>query len=580
MCAVLLSSLVVLLLPCPIFAPAPAGEANALKALYLSTWKGPGGWRNYQNWMTGDPCTNAWAGVTCTGNKITRVALRNNNLNGNLPAGTVSGLPSLEYLDIAQNPYLTGTFQPNELASLPNLDTFMIGAERGGLTGPFPDWANLPNPVKLEQVQIFGDFTGTIPSFAPMPNVKHVRIDHTEVTGTIPDLGPLTVADVLVIEENNKLSGTIPDLTPLKAVTLLWIQSNDISGTVPQSLSKLDKLKQLGLSGNCGDWRPGQGRDCDLSGTLPTLHPNLANTLEMMRLHTSAFEDFPFLRSGTFRALTELYVYENLLTGTFPCHVTAFPAMKNLRFRHNRFTGTLPCTTDFRDIQYYEGGANYFTGTLPISSVGNSLLQFSIDENRLSGTIPQGFVDSFPEITRLELGSNEFTGTLPSLTKVPKLQTLHVHRNVGRQPLIPVATQPDLSALLDNNPATVYTCTPTCQIMLDFGKEVCLEALEWRDPPDTRPTFTPLHATRIAEGCPEGLWIRQGSRGMALTDTEEPNIGAWEYCCSWSHQTCSPGAWHTLGHARYSDHSWQDWDSFCRTPTRYYRLDIRGCANN
>eukprot|EP01065_Artemidia_motanka_P019752 TRINITY_DN2357_c8_g1_i1.p1 TRINITY_DN2357_c8_g1~~TRINITY_DN2357_c8_g1_i1.p1 ORF type:complete len:1594 (+),score=367.89 TRINITY_DN2357_c8_g1_i1:94-4875(+) len=588
----------------PVAGPTTAAERNALRQLYTAAFGGAANpWRRYQNWMTGDPCDNAWQGVTCVAGKVTRVDLRDNRLRGNLANNVLRNLPNLEYFDIAHNSMLTGNFPSNELAFLPNLNTLNVGDDsRPGLSGPFPDWTQLPNPGKMDRIEIWGDFTGNIPTFAPLNNLRILRIDHTEIDGTIPDFTPLANIESLVIEDNGRLtgtipdftnqgkattigfhnnprlSGTIPDLQPLRSVTNLYIQYNDVSGTVPASLSTLNKLEYLSLAHNCGSY-------CDLSGTVPTLHPNLRTSLKRLYLFHNAFEGLPAIepRPTTLDVLTDLRFEYNLITGTFPCHSTAFPSLVDAQLHHNRMTGTIPCIDDFKNLKTFYAGTNYFTGTLPQATVANSLEVFDIDHNRLSGTIPQGFVDSLTVIKSLELGANEFSGTIPQLRTNADLETIHVHRNMARKPLTPVVTagdattNPNFGPLLDGDPNTVYTCTPTCEIMLDFGQEVCLEALEMRTGPDTRPAFSPTKRLRPAEGCPTAVHIYQASVGNTAGQTSEASIPAWDACCDWNWDSCEPGTWKDLGHERISDHVWGDWDSFCKTKTRYYRVRISGC---
>ena len=48
-------------------------------------------WRNKTNWMNGDPCAQAWAGVNCSQSSVISVFLDSNNLVGPLP-NSFSGL--------------------------------------------------------------------------------------------------------------------------------------------------------------------------------------------------------------------------------------------------------------------------------------------------------------------------------------------------------------------------------------------------------------------------------------------------------------------------------------------------------
>ena len=43
----------------------PTNQRDALVSLYSAT--GGAGWTTSTNWLTGDPCTNNWVGVLCSG---------------------------------------------------------------------------------------------------------------------------------------------------------------------------------------------------------------------------------------------------------------------------------------------------------------------------------------------------------------------------------------------------------------------------------------------------------------------------------------------------------------------------------
>jgi hypothetical protein len=60
-------------------------------------------WKNNQNWLSGDPCTNYWFGVTCNykGN-IIAIHFFENHLNGIFPSN-FGNLKYLQHLTIAND---------------------------------------------------------------------------------------------------------------------------------------------------------------------------------------------------------------------------------------------------------------------------------------------------------------------------------------------------------------------------------------------------------------------------------------------------------------------------------------------
>ena len=62
----------------------PAADITALENLYNSL--NGGDWTSSANWLTGDPCSDAWHGITCTGSVIENIDLASNNVFGIIPS--------------------------------------------------------------------------------------------------------------------------------------------------------------------------------------------------------------------------------------------------------------------------------------------------------------------------------------------------------------------------------------------------------------------------------------------------------------------------------------------------------------
>ncbi len=102
-------------------APIPASERTALLDLYQAT--GGASWLASMGWLgpAGSECS--WFGVTCTGGRVTGLALPQNALQGTLPA-TFASLDQLQTLDLRGNA-LTGTLPP--LHQWPQLQQLFVG---------------------------------------------------------------------------------------------------------------------------------------------------------------------------------------------------------------------------------------------------------------------------------------------------------------------------------------------------------------------------------------------------------------------------------------------------------------------
>ena len=141
----------------------PKVECEALVALYTSTNGASWSDSPSNNWnMTNTPCS--WAGVICSGSKVTRLYLSSNQLTGTIPT-ELGNLVNLTDLWLSSN-QLTGMI-PTELGNLVNLTDL---------------W--------LRQNQL----TGTIPTeLGNLVNLKYLGLSSNQLTGTIPlELGQLS----------------------------------------------------------------------------------------------------------------------------------------------------------------------------------------------------------------------------------------------------------------------------------------------------------------------------------------------------------------------------------------------------
>ena len=620
----------------------PKAESDALKKLYQATWPGiveacckktPPKCNNIKctynkpaNWMLGDPCDDKWAGVRCSGCPVactvTGLDMDDNDMRGKFPNGVLAGLPNLEQLILDHN-QMTGTF-PDEIENTPKLYDLRLGGSHNGplpnyetkhpetfkklyFHGPF-NMANMPDFAPLTALEEYSllstQVSGSLPKFDTLTMMRDFRIrDNQRLTGTMPDFvsgptGQFTRMERLEIHNNNGLTGTIPDFTDMTGVQILQVDDQEsVSGTVPP-LNTLTRLTYFDLSDN------------RLTGQVPTFSPLASATLEKIRLEENYLFGMDLLdaKPGVMNALTELIYDYNLMTGTLPCHQTTFPSLQYLRGDFNRLTGTLPCLDKLLVIEEYSLTNNDFSGTLPDITAAPGIKIFKLDCNILTGTIAQGFVNSMVQAEQLWLGANGFTGTLPDISALSDLDILHVHRNVGWTKMDPVAITSlgamdadlELKAARDGNPLTEWKCLPgsgdVCNIMVDFGKPVCLENLRIQESPTRSPLRSTFLQTREGvDGCPLSINVYQGGTGFAKSSVAEPML--WRQVDKdsgrsgrhgYNYNSCSPGSWRNIGRERWTNHeSWcgesshgegGGWDPYCRDRTRYYRIQIRRCS--
>ena len=91
------------------------------------------------------------------------------------------------------------------------------------------------------------------------PRVRELSLRHNIVTGTIPpDIGRLTMLELLELNNNSLLVGPIPpELGNLTTLSVLDLDNNNLSGAIPPELGDMRGLGRLGLQAN------------DLTGCVP-----------------------------------------------------------------------------------------------------------------------------------------------------------------------------------------------------------------------------------------------------------------------------------------------------------------------
>ena len=575
--------------------------------------------------MTGDPCENGgWAGVQCRlcpFCEVVTIDLDNNNLWGTFPNGVLKDLPDLEVLRLQGNS-ISGTF-PNELENTPNLYELRLGNSH---TGDLPDyWTK--HPETYRNLYFYGPFSnaafppfdtlttleeyhlqstnvqGSIPSLLMLTNIKtFVLWNNDKLTGSIPTFstgptGQFTKLVTLKIHSNNLLTGTIPDFTDMTVAEHLQIdEQREVFGTVPP-LNTMTRLRYFDLSHN------------RLVGQVPPFSPLVQPTLESIFVEDNFLQGMEALAPNPtpLNALTDLTFYRNLMTGTLPCHQTAYPLLERLQGWENRLTGTLPCLDNFRVIEEYSLSDNDFSGTIPDKTVAPGLVTLKVSNNILTGSLAQGFVNALYNVVTFHIGANGLTGTIPQVQVMPVLSDFQIHRNVGWKELNPVqvsslgSTTVDttLGTARDGDASTDWECLTgtgdVCNILLDFGRPVCLEKVRIQESGVLRtpnPTTFAMSKEGV-DGCPLTVNIYQGSTGFAKSSiTEEMIWRSWDDDRSWRHgynwQTCAPSTWRTIGRERRTDAEsscWEGaqgegggWDPYCRDRTQYYRIQIAKCS--
>ena len=468
--------------PTPTVTPTVATtQRGALIALYEAT-DGPN-WTRNDNWLTDTPL-DSWYGVTADRlDRVNRLRLGSNNLNGYIP--DLSALTNLRNLDLGPNT-LTGPFP--DLSALTDLSD--LDLQGNGLSGPIPNLSGYSNLRYLNLAR--NRLNGPIPDKDSLPDLINLILNHNQFTGAIPPgLGDLHDLGTLYLS-GNRLTGCIPaslrlvgshDLdmlglpycaaptptpgpTPTPATTergalvalyeatdgvnwsfshnwltdkpiTIWygvttdgsgrvveldLRSNNLTGGIPD-LRALTKLKELKLSAN------------DLTGSIPNMDA-LTNLIELDLQNNRFSGTIPDM--GALSNLVKLGLYGNRLTGTIP-DLSRLTNLRHLTLGANELSGPFPNLSNLSNLTYLHLSANNLSGPLPDLSNLTRLTNLIVGSNELTGPFPD--LNAISNLRSVVLSGNQLTGQIPSLRGHTELESLRIGRNQFSGQI------PDLSSL-------------------------------------------------------------------------------------------------------------------------------------
>ncbi|CAD5185702.1 unnamed protein product [Musa acuminata subsp. malaccensis] len=373
-----------------------------------------------------DPCSD-WAGVACSGGRVTTIQVGNRNLAGSLPAD-VRNLTSLSRLELQNNrlsgplPSLAGLSSLQSLLLHHNLFSSIPPDFFSGLSSlqsayldenPFAPW---PLPATLSDATALVNFSanaanvsGPLPDFlaTSFPGLDHLGLAFNLLSGPVPSA--FAVAPFRSLWLNNqrgrsRLSGGIDFVENMTALEELWLHSNEFSGPLPD-FSGHTSLRDLQL------------RDNQLTGVVPYSLTEL-------------------------KSLSKVTLTNNLLQGPvpiFPDSATVDLVPQSESFCLNtagecdhRVTILLSIAKSFR---YPSGFAENWKGNNPCGwlgiscDAGGNITVINFSRMDLNGTISPDF-SLFTTLQRMMLSNNNLTGTIPStLTNLTSLKELDVSNN-------------------------------------------------------------------------------------------------------------------------------------------------------
>uniref|UniRef100_F6H520 non-specific serine/threonine protein kinase n=1 Tax=Vitis vinifera TaxID=29760 RepID=F6H520_VITVI len=321
-----------------------------------------------------------------------------NEFSGKIPM-SISNMSKLLFMDISNN-YFIGNL-PKDLGNMRRLQILNLSYNQ--LTNEQSDselafFTSLTNCISLRKLRIGGNpLKGIIPNSLGNLSISIERIGarSCQLRGTIPTgVSNLTNLIGLGLDDND-LTGLIPtSFGRLQKLQALGISQNRIRGSIPSDLCHLTNLGFLDLSSN------------KLSGTIPSCFGNLTS-LRRINLHSNGLASEIPSSLWILRYLLFLNLSSNFLNGELPLEVGNMKSLEELDLSKNQFSGNIPSTI----------------------SLLQNLLQLYLSHNKLQGHIPPNF-DDLVSLEYLDLSGNNLSGFIPkSLEALKYLKYLNVSFN-------------------------------------------------------------------------------------------------------------------------------------------------------
>ncbi|XP_073142875.1 receptor protein kinase TMK1-like [Henckelia pumila] len=379
-------------------------------------------------WVDPDCCT--WTHVQCsTDNRVTRIQIGNQNLEGFLPP-SLNKLTSLQIFEVMGN----------------------------HLSGPLPSFSGLSS---LQRILLNENNFSSIPSdfFTGMNSLQEFSLDYNPLDSWVI---PESIKSASTLQKfsatSTNLSGILPDFfgsDTFPSLVNLHLSFNYLEGPLPSTFSG-STIQSLWLNSQKGSAR--------LNGSVDVLQ-NMTQLTQVWlhgNLFTGPLPDFTGLTQ-----LQTLSLRDNILTGPVPDSLVGLKSLVMVNLTNNKLQGKTPSFSDtvlvdmragtnsfclpdpgvkcdprvdtlvtvVKDFGYPVQFAGVWDGNDPcdswkgITCSNGKITVVNFHGMNLSGTISPNF-SQITTLQRLILSDNLLTGVIPTeLTNLPDLTVLDVSNN-------------------------------------------------------------------------------------------------------------------------------------------------------
>ncbi|XP_030461742.1 receptor-like protein EIX2 [Syzygium oleosum] len=302
--------------------------------------------------------------------------LANNKLSGTIPE-SIGRLSNLKELHFAQN-LLYGVVGELHFENLRNLTSLDISSNKlilnvsSAWVPPFQ-----ARDIDLSDCKVGPEFPRWLQT---QRNITTLSMSNASISGGITNWLYNISSNIEYLDiSSNMLRGQVPrdigDKMPRLRVLRLW--GNNLTGGIPSSLCKLNRLTRINLSNN------------RLSGRLPRC----------------------------WGALQDLWVFafgDNQLNGQIPKSLCYLQQLFVLSLKRNGFTGEIPICLSNLPMMILDLSDNEFTGRLPpFGKHPRPLAVINLEKNHFVGGIPPQFC-RLRNLCFLSLAQNNISGPIPN----------------------------------------------------------------------------------------------------------------------------------------------------------------------
>ncbi|KAL0299337.1 UNVERIFIED_CONTAM: Receptor-like protein EIX1 [Sesamum radiatum] len=286
-----------------------------------------------------------------------------------------------------------------------------ISLYRNGIPGPIPDV--FENMISLAYLDLgINDLQGGIPKyFGNFSSLIGLYLDENNLTRDISDLmlnlsGPIEKKLEYLYLGGNNISGLIPNMSKFSSLLELKLQENQLNGSIREGYLRLHHLVSLDLSSN------------QLTGPIPELA--FSSSLKELYLSNNTFNRTLTESIGRLSELEVLWIGSNFLEGTITeAHMFNLSRLRILDLSLNSFLGVMfslhwvpPFQLEYLSLRQCKLG-KYFPMWLQTQK---EIGYIDISSTGISDIIPSWFGGIAPKVFYLNASNNQIHGFFPNFS--------------------------------------------------------------------------------------------------------------------------------------------------------------------